>query len=240
MNGKYGKLPLVKVYVGLYQIRFGSEKESTDDKIKMWFWSKVLRCSIRRLHIGAQTGGVYLDKQYDEKVQKWKEIEKDVATNMDVISVIVKLTSDLLEKIIDFAKRQDCEKQFILEIAATTAKIYEENNDDGEDLLSDNFQIMRHNEESDYWRQAKFLWDIDPGKNDNKRKLYAVKYHIKNNLRINFSDKLLPFHVANKVVPVAWPSKPEERAFGGNRGRGGKRGGRGRGRGRGGRKRRGT
>ena len=54
----------------------------------------------------------------------------------------------------------------------------------------------------------------------------------------SFGDSMI--NVANKVVPVAWPSKPEERAFGGNRGRGGKRGGRGRGRGRGGRKRRGT
>ena len=134
----------------------------------MWFWSKVIRCSIRRLHIGAQTGAVYLEEQYEEKDQKWREIEKDVSTNVDIISVIVKLTSDLLEKIIDFAKRQDCEKQFILEIAATTAKIYEENNDDGEDLLSDNFEIMKYNEENDYWRQAKFLWDIDPGNIDQK------------------------------------------------------------------------
>ena len=134
----------------------------------MWFWSKVLRCSIRRLHIGAHTGAVYLEEQYEEKDQKWKEIEKDVSTNVDIISVIVKLTSDLLEKIIDFAKRQDCEKQFILEIAATTAKIYEANNDDGEDLLSDNFEIMRYNEGNDYWRQAKFLWDIDPGNIDQK------------------------------------------------------------------------
>ena len=51
----------------------------------------------------------------------------------------------------------------------------------------------------------------------------------------------MPFHLANKIVPMAWPSKPEERPHGGNRGRGGRRGGRGRGRGRGGgRKRRGT
>ena len=130
----------------------------------MWFWSKVLRCTIRRLHIGAQTGGVYLEEEYAEKDQKWKDIEKDVKTNVDILSVIVKLTSDLLEKIIDFAKRQDCEKQFILEIAATTAKIYEENNEDGEDLLSDDFEIMNYNEESDYWRQGKFLWDINPGR----------------------------------------------------------------------------
>ena len=147
-------------------IRFGSEIETVDDRIKMWFWSKVLRCSIRRIHIGAQTGGVYLEEEYPEKDQKWKEIEKDVRTNanLDLLSVIVKLTSDLLEKIIDFAKRQDCEKNFILEIAATTAKIYEENNDDGEDLLTDDFQIMKYNGESDYWRQLKFLWDINPGK----------------------------------------------------------------------------
>lgn len=56
-----------------------------------------------------------------------------------------------------------------------------------------------------------------------------------------FLEHLLPFNVANNIVPVAWPSKPEERPHGGNRGRGGRRGGRGRGRGRGGgRKRRGT
>ena len=109
-----------------------------------------------------------MEEEYEEKDQKWKDIEKEVKTNVDILSVIVKLTSDLLEKIIDFAKRQDCEKKFILEIAATTAKIYEENNDDGEDLLTDDFQIMKYNEEGDYWRQNKFLWEINPGRKRKK------------------------------------------------------------------------